>query len=232
VDDHGTIVGVAEPNRLKSAVQSMARQIEPAVLIDIESVEDVLVVTIPEQHNKPYSDSGRFYVREGANCQQLSRNEIRDFYFREGLIHYDEMPCHKFHMPKDLDRSPFKVFAKRAHISEDMDRIQALENLHLLSNGQMTNAGAWLLAEDIRAFHTTAIVMCGLFMGTTKVKILDSKLLACDPYRNYREAVNYILSKINTEFIIKTPTREERPELPEEALREAVANAVVHRDSV
>jgi ATP-dependent DNA helicase RecG len=67
-------------------------------------------------------------------------------------------------------------------------------------------------------------------MGTTKVKILDSKLLAYDPYRNHQEAVAYILSKINTEFIIKAPTREERPELPEEALREAVANAIAHRN--
>jgi len=230
VDDQGAIVGVADHNRLKSAVQSIARQIEPAVLIDIESVANVLVVTIPEQHNKPYSDSGRFYLREGANCQQLGRNEIRDFYFREGLLHYDEMPCHKFNMPLDLDRVPFESFAKRARIPEDIDHLQALENLRLVNNGQMTNAGAWLLAEDIRAFHSTAIVMCGLFMGTTKVKILDSKLLAYDPYRNHREAVNYILSKINTEFIIKAPTREERPELPEEALREAVANAVAHRD--
>ena len=53
VDDQGAIAGVANHNRLKSAVQSIARQIEPAVLIDIESVENVLVVTIPEQHNKP-----------------------------------------------------------------------------------------------------------------------------------------------------------------------------------
>ena len=40
----------------------------------------------------------------------------------------------------------------------------------------------------------------------------------------------WILTKINVELIIKTVRREERPELPEDALREAVANAVAHRD--
>ena len=44
------------------------------------------------------------------------------------------------------------------------------------------------------------------------------------------DAVAWMLTKINVEFIIKHVQREERPELPEEALREAVANAVTHRD--
>ena len=42
--------------------------------------------------------------------------------------------------------------------------------------------------------------------------------------------MTYILSKINTELIIEKIERKERLELPEEALREAVVNALVHRD--
>ncbi len=45
-----------------------------------------------------------------------------------------------------------------------------------------------------------------------------------------RRSGGYILSKINVEYIIKHVKREERPELPEEALREAVVNALAHRD--
>ena len=44
------------------------------------------------------------------------------------------------------------------------------------------------------------------------------------------DAVAWILTKINVEFIIEHVRRQERPELPVEALREAVANAVAHRD--
>ena len=40
----------------------------------------------------------------------------------------------------------------------------------------------------------------------------------------------WILSKINIEYIIRHVKREERPELPEEAIREAVVNALAHRD--
>lgn len=51
-----------------------------------------------------------------------------------------------------------------------------------------------------------------------------------DVYSMIDEAVAYILSKINVEYIIKHVKREERPELPEEALREALVNALAHRD--
>ena len=44
------------------------------------------------------------------------------------------------------------------------------------------------------------------------------------------DAVIWILSKINVEYVIKRVKREERPELPEGAIREAVVNALAHRD--
>ena len=94
----------------------------------------------------------------------------------------------------------------------------------------MTHAGAWLLARDIRRFTTTAHVSCALFMGTEKVRILDRRDFHRDIPTMIDDAVAWMLTKINVEFIIEHVQREERPELPEEALREAVANAVTHRD--
>ena len=96
VDDAGTVVGVANHNRLKSQVQSLARSADPPVAVEMESEGEVLLVTVPEQHSKPYAFGGRFFIREGASCQQLSRDEIRDFFFKEGLIRPDETPCNTF----------------------------------------------------------------------------------------------------------------------------------------
>ena len=67
-------------------------------------------------------------------------------------------------------------------------------------------------------------------MGTDKVRILDRRGFHGDVYSMIDDAVTYILSKINVAYIIKHVKREERPELPEEALREAVVNALAHRD--
>ena len=63
-----------------------------------------------------------------------------------------------------------------------------------------------------------------------KVRILDRRDFHGDVPTIIDDAVAWILAKINVEFIIRHVRREERPELPDEALREAVANAVAHRD--
>ncbi len=230
VTDDGRVVGVKEPNRLKSEIQAIARSVEPPLLIDIDTVGSVLVVTVPAQTGKPYSFAGKFYLRDGASSQQMSRTEIREFFFKEGVIHYDETPCDHFSLEDDLDKQSWETFRRRAKIPPDMDRITALRNLHLLKDGRMTHAGAWLLARDIRKFTTSADVSCALFLGTDKVRILDRQDFYGDVYSMIDAVVTYILAKINVELIIKHVKREERPELPEEAIREAVVNALAHRD--
>ena len=231
VTDRGEIVGVADHNRLKSEVQSIARSAEPPVAVEIESVGDVLSVTVPAQQSKPYSFGGKFFIREGASSQQMGREEIREFFYAEGLIHFDETACDRFSLDEDLDEENWSRFRRRAKIPADMEPVTALRNLHLIDQeGRMTHAGAWLLARDIQKFTISADVACALFMGTDKVRILDRRGFNGDVYSMIDEVVTWILSKINVEYVIKHVKREERPELPEEALREAVVNALAHRD--
>jgi len=230
VEDDGTTVGVAGHNKLKSEVQDIARSAEPPIAVEIESIDEMLVVTVPAQHGKPYSFGGKFFLREGASSVRMERRQIREFFFSEGLIHFDETPSDRFDLSRDLTEEVWTRFRRRAGIPVEMDATTALTNLHLLRDGAMTNAGAWLLATDIRSFSTSADVACALFMGTDKVRILDRRGFSSDVYTMIDEVVTYILSKINVEYVIRHVKREERPELPEEAIREVVVNAVAHRD--
>ena len=161
----------------------------------------------------------------------MSREEIREFFYREGLIHFDETVCDRFSRERDLDDEGWSRFRRRASIPDTMEPRIALGNLHLLdANGHMTRAGAWLLACDIRKFGIGADVTCALFMGTDKVRILDRRDFHGDIYSMIEGAMAWVLSKVNVEYVIRTVRREERPELPEEAVREAVVNALAHRD--
>ena len=105
VADDGEIAGVVNHNELKSQVQSIARSAEPPIAVEVESVGKVLCITVPEQHSKPYSFGGKFFIREGASSQQMSRDEIREFFFKEGLIHFDETPCLDYDLAQDLTQS-------------------------------------------------------------------------------------------------------------------------------
>ena len=230
VTDSGEIAGVHDHNALKSRVQSVARSADPPIAVDVASVDDVLCVTVPEQHGKPYSFGGKFFLRVGATSQQMSRDEIREFFFREGLVRFDEAPCRRFSLEADLTAESWRQFSQRAEIPEDMDAISALENLHLLNDREMTNAGAWLLATDIGRFSVQAGVTCAVFRGTTKAHILDRKEFTRDVVSNFEDSMAYMQSKLNTALIPNALGREERLELPEDALREALVNAIAHRD--
>lgn len=80
VDDDGAVRGVEGHNRLKSQVQSVARSADPSISVEIESMGDVLAVRVPAQRGKPYSFGGKFFMRDGASSQQMSRDEIREFW--------------------------------------------------------------------------------------------------------------------------------------------------------
>lgn len=74
------------------------------------------------------------------------------------LIHFDETPCDMFSSSDDFHDEVWALFRRRAKMPADMDALTALENLHLIRDGKMTQAGAWLLARDIRKFNTSGDV--------------------------------------------------------------------------
>jgi len=82
VSDDGEMVGISDTNRMRSQIQTVARSVEPPIRVEIESINSVLCINIPSQKKKPYSFGGKFYIREGANSQRMSRDELLDFCFR------------------------------------------------------------------------------------------------------------------------------------------------------
>ena len=89
-DDRGSLVGVSNINRTKSEIQSIARNVDPPIAVEIEPIENVLLVTIPAGSRKPHMVGGKFYMREAATTQQLNRDEIREFFRKFDPLHRRE----------------------------------------------------------------------------------------------------------------------------------------------
>ncbi|MDZ7611986.1 MAG: helix-turn-helix domain-containing protein [Candidatus Moranbacteria bacterium] len=231
VSDEGETKPVKITNKLKSEIQDLARNLDPSLSIYVLESEKILAIDVPEGSAKPYSTGGKFYLRQGSNSQQLSRSEIRVFFQKEGLVLFDEKPNNKFDLSKDLSKESFDNFLRLSGIKKILPAKAILENLNLISaRGEIKNAGVLLFSKNIGKFFLQATITCVLFQGKTKYKILDRKEFEGDLFSNYENAFNYLRAKLNTEFIIKGGPREEKLELPEEALREAILNAIAHRD--
>lgn len=230
VTDDGEVKGVKSSNQLKSRIYDMTRNFDPPLRITVEEVGPVLLINVEEGVNKPYSVNGRFYIRYGANSQQLKRDEIRDFFREENLISFDDKINNEFDLANDLDEDKFEHFLKITKISPVITKEKILGNLGLIKDDHIKNAGILLFSRKITRFFLNATLSCFLYMGTSKYKILDKKEFDEDILSNYNNAIKYLTAHLNTEYIIKSGPREEKLELPEDALREAVLNAVAHRD--
>lgn len=230
VTDRGEVKGISISNRLKSQIVDIARNMDPKLVVSLEKVGNVLIVNVPEGKNKPYSVNGKFFMRYGPNSQQLGRDEIRELFYKEGLILWEEKQNREFNFPDDFNKDAFDTFLRLSRISPVSDEKELLQNLALLRDGKIKNAGVLLFCKNIINFCPMATIMCVLFRGKDKVKILDSKEFAEDLYHNYQNAFQFVSSKLNTEYIIKGGPREEVLELPEDALREALLNAIAHRN--
>lgn len=230
VSNDKKIKGVSNVNTAKSKIQDYARNMDPSFSVTTHMLDNVLVVNVPEGKKKPYSVGGKFYLRKGPNSQQLNREEIRVLFREEGFLRFDETPNKKFVLEDDFNVVAFNRFLDQSGITKVLPKINILENLRLIEEGGLRNAGVLFFCKDVTSFFLNATIKCVLFRGKDKYKILDMKEFTEDLYSNYDNTILYLQQRLRTEYIIKGGPREEILELPEDALREAVLNAVAHRD--
>ena len=86
-------------------------------------------------------------------------------------------------------------------------------------------------SKEIKKYHPTATVTCFLYSDNEEVDIIDSKEFSQDFITNLEETFKYLISKLNNAIILDGKLQHKRKlEIPKEALREALVNALVHKD--
>jgi len=110
---------------------------------------------------------------------------------------------------------------------------EVLTRLNLLDKGQPTNAAILLFGKDPQHFCLPSEVKCLHFHGTEVTKPIPSyQVYNGTAFELVDQAVDFVLSKLNRSVgTRKTSTQAPRDyEIPPDAVREAIVNAVAHRD--
>lgn len=237
IDDHGEIVGCNIDNSKRSAIQGSIGEISPAFHCELYSVDvegkAVWVIDVPAGRHVPYIFGGNVYVREGANSQKLTNvEEIRELFQQAEKIYYDSIPCKGFDIYGDLDTEMLKAFRSEAHISYNVDDEQLLDNLQVFADDKAVKRGAILFfAKQPQRLFFHAVVRCTQFKGTDKMRIIDDKTFGGPLVSQYNSALGWIEDKLKVEYEIRgTGARTEKWEVPLDVFREALINALAHRD--
>ena len=234
VRDGGSVAGIKDTNALRARVQDVARNCDPPVKVLVEPVDGVLAVHVRESDAKPVQCSDGFFWRQGAVTQKMSRDEIRDFFRTEGVIRFDLSPCPRFSYPEDFDREKFKAWLALSGITGRPRVEDVLVNLDVAERAGdrllFRNAGVLFFARNVRRFFPEAYITCLLGRGTDKVHILDRKDFDGGVVADIQDAMRFIERNTRTAYRIEGLRRQNIPEYPMDAVREAVTNAVMHRD--
>lgn len=237
ISDDNTIHGVEIDNAKRSAIQNSLNEINPHLQTDFYSVDIdgkiVWIIEVDTGIQKPYVLSGAIYVRQGPNTQKLTTVEqMRDFFQQSGRIYFDEAPCQSFKIETDIDDEFFEEFRIKAGLSKTVSREQIINNLRLLlPDGNIKNGGVLFFAKTPEFFVDTAKIRCVAFEGINKTQIIDDKIFSGTLMKQYQQAMLWIKGKLNIHYKIEgSGPRKEIWEIPDIAFKEAIINALSHRD--
>jgi len=194
------------------------------MFVDYEIGENEIKIIVQEGTNKPYylKDKGLkpsgVYIRQGSSSVPASQEQIRN------LIKLTDGD--KFELTRSLDQeltfnAASKEFANKALMFEK----HHMQTLGMISSdGLYTNLG--LLLSD----QCTHSIKFAVFNGTKKGQFKTRKEMNGSIFEQMRSAFDFLQLTNNLSATFSGLDRIEQYDYPEEAIREAMLNAIIHRD--
>ena len=239
VSDRGDIKGVQiGKETLKDWANQISQSTDPRIIPEIELGEtdrkSLAAIWIKEFPIKPVSVKGRCFRRVGNSNRVMQTHEIAEMHFQSTGMSWDKLPAMDASLG-DIDLEKVKRYiesakdAKRRKIGSGEKFPQVLEKLELIKDGKATWAATLLFHKYPQHFLSQAVIHCGKFKERTIV--IDDRMIEGTVIEQIEEAMDFIRKNVNVRFVMTgKPAREEVWDYPLEALREAVINAICHRD--
>lgn len=239
IDDTGHIKGIKITNTLISQIYDIAQNCDPSIQIEITKYhnEQVICIHVKEGHDKPYKCKDGFFVRIGANAQKLKRNEIIYLMQSSNRYNFDEQIDTRFDYQTDFDLSSFKCYLQKSQIKIEVDPKDILCSLGVAyikeDKIQFTKSGVLFFAKDPQKFYPEAYVTGVCYQSEDRFSIVDKKEFRGPLINQIEDCLTFLKRHINVAAKFNpniTAAREDIFDYPLIALREAVINAITHRD--
>jgi len=243
VSDKGKILGQdVSDSTLKSISQKIRHKIRPEIspevnVLDIDE-HMVIEVKIKEGRNKPYYLGGIAYKRTGSESTTIVPEELERIILDKKKKQWDSEICEGAVLD-DIDEKKVRWFLRKAKYERNFDvnleipLQEVLEKLNIIIDGQLTNAAILFFGKKPQRFFLQAETKGAKFKGDKAVKpFLDMKVMEGTICEQVDEIEKFIMSNIKKAAWIEPGKieRQEKWEYPMDAIREAIINAICHRN--
>ena len=192
--------------------------------------KDVLQIKV-KKSTLPVSYKGKYYTRVGNTTREMQGEELRSFFIKgtswdglTGEYSLDEID-------PDTVRKFIRMASRNGRLkTADEDIKTILKKLKLIIDGKLTNAAIMLFGKNPQEYFINALVRVGRFKNETI--IIGDRRIEGNLFKQIEEAEEAIKNFINVRYEItgEQLTRKDIWDYPLEAIREALLNAVIHRD--
>ena len=159
---------------------------------------------------------------------------MRDFFQQADKIYFDEAPCKTIDIVQDIPDANIIQFRDLAGLNSTISNEQVFQNLKLITKeGYLKNGAALFFAKNPETFFEKAVIRCIALDGIDKRYIVDDKTMAGTLYQQFLQAMAWLKTKLNVRYDIEgvgSQPRKELWEIPETVFKEAIINALAHRD--
>ena len=248
VKNNGQIIGQHVTDNTRQEIAREIKKIEPPAneQINIDYVlfdenKFVIVIDVIAGSHAPYTYDGRPYTRVESSTGLMSQHLYEQLLVRRGqLNHAWDMQPAKGYAIDSLDHEDIRRTIKEGVDKHrigievpnyDIDHI--LRSLELIKNDKLINAAVVLYAKDVRPDYSQCMIRLARFRGTDKLgDFIDNQRVYGNAFRIISAALEFAQRHlpIASFFEPGKVQRTDQPAVPQLALREALVNAISHRD--
>jgi ATP-dependent DNA helicase RecG len=236
-DDDGSVFGVQNPKKLLEDIPNKIRDVLGIVSdVNLHQTEqgEYIEIVVEAQPN-PVNYKGEYHYRSGATKQELKGAALNKFLLERTGKKWDSVPVPNVGVA-DLKQETFDFFRKKGVKSNRLDEDTLtdnnellLDNLQLTENDYLKRAAILLFHPKPEKFVTAAFIKIGYFESDSDLRFQD------EVHGNLFEQVEKTMDLLFTKYIKAMISYEdiyriETYEYPKEAVREALHNAVAHKD--
>ncbi|MCG7847813.1 MAG: helix-turn-helix domain-containing protein [ANME-2 cluster archaeon] len=241
VTDVGGVKGIdVGANTIENEAGYIKRHTDPPIFPFIKVFEvdgkNVVAIEVEESSDKPIFVKKYAHKRVGKSNHRMLSSEMRRLAHEDKpKLLWDERICEDAGL-EDIDEEKVRWFLEKARferrleVSYDTPIIDALERLNLIKKNNLTDAAILLFGKRPQKFFLQSKVRCARYKGTTPVDFIDLRVIEGTIVDQVDDAEKFILSHIKKAAKIVGFKRVEALEYPLNALREAIVNAICHRD--
>lgn len=242
VTDHGQLLGVPKAGETAQMLQKeLLTLLHPPATLVVSPLTyqetDLLLVEVSPGADGPYAYADAIYVRVGATTQKATTQEVVSLVKNlEHTPRWEAQPCLDCELG-DLDEAELQrtgqELNERRYENLPVEPRRLLDALYLIRNGMLTNAAVALYARQATRFLPQMRVRTVYFADDTREQMLDNRTFDGHIFALLTHMTGFLQTHVPVQASLTDPTslvRAEQLAYPPAALREALLNALVHRD--